>query len=105
MNQKSFKKLRLAEEIKESLSKTIIEEANDESFIGITITGVKLSSDLRKAIILYTYFKGKSETINHKLNKAKGFFRSCLAKKIRTKYIPELEFIWDEYLGTMFDER
>ncbi|MDQ7031748.1 MAG: 30S ribosome-binding factor RbfA [Desulfonauticus sp.] len=101
MHQKSFKQLRMAEAIKEILSLTLVQDVNDELLTQITITGVQLSPDLKKAKIFYTYFKGENQIIAQKLQKAKGFLRTCLAKKIKTKFIPDLEFVWDQYLDTI----
>jgi len=97
MQKKSFKKNRLEEAIKESLAQILITQSNDEAFVAVTITRVTLSKDLRKATVLYTAFAGEQGKLELKLNRAKGFLRTCLAKAIKTKYIPDLEFIWDEY--------
>ncbi|KUJ96643.1 MAG: ribosome-binding factor [Desulfonauticus sp.] len=104
MEKKSYKKEKLAEAIKENLSLILLEESNNELFLALTITGVKLSKDLRKAIILYTHLEGNKENILVSLNKAKGFFRTNLAKRLKTKYIPELIFEWDSFMEQMIYE-
>lgn len=105
MEKTSYKKEKLAEAIRENISRIILEESNNELFLSLTITGVKLSKDLRKATIYYTHLQGEQENISHSLNKAKGFFKANLAKRLKSKYIPDLDFVWDNFLEQMVYDR
>ncbi len=64
----------------------------------ITITEVSTSSDLKYAKVFVSHLGGeteKKETLKA-LMAASGFFRRELAKRLRLRYIPELNFQWDD---------
>ncbi len=63
-----------------------------------TISGVKLSSDLRIAHIYIAVFGDKKrikETLKG-FHQARGFIRKSIAPKLGLKYMPELKFVHDE---------
>ena len=64
----------------------------------IAITEVSTSPDLKFAKIFISYIGNeaeKEETLRV-LSRASGFLRKELAKCIRIRYIPELNFYWDD---------
>ena len=78
----------------------------------VTITGVSASPDLRHAKIFVSRIgseEEKQETLSV-LAAASGFFRNELAKRLRLRHIPELNFQWDDsieqgdYLLQLIDE-
>ncbi|MFI4938042.1 MAG: 30S ribosome-binding factor RbfA [Candidatus Berkiellales bacterium] len=88
---------RVADQIQKELSLMIIQEINDPRVGMITLSGVEVSKDLAHAKIFVSVMAEKSadETIKA-LNKAAGFLRSLLAKKIKMRIIPTLHFIYDD---------
>jgi ribosome-binding factor A len=63
----------------------------------IVVTEVDTSPDLKYAKIYISCISGQQEEekILSVLNSAAGFLRTELAKKVRLRYTPELNFIWD----------
>ncbi len=94
-----LRRIRRVEEVcKEELSKIIHESIKDPRIGFVTITEVKVSSDLRHARV-YVSIMGTEEERRETyagLESAKGYLRTCLGKKIRLRNLPELEFVSDE---------
>lgn len=91
------RKDRVASEIKKAVSQIIGLESGNENLKSITLTDVELSEDLRIAKIYVSSSlsemteKGTLDT----LNKASGFIKRNLAKRVRLKYMPKLIFEYD----------
>ncbi|HUR28552.1 MAG TPA: 30S ribosome-binding factor RbfA [Planctomycetota bacterium] len=66
----------------------------------ITLTGVKLSSDLSIANIRFTVLGGKSERVKaeHMLQSAAGFIQRQVARVLDMRKTPALRFHYDESL-------
>jgi ribosome-binding factor A len=88
----------LAEELKNEISEIIAHEVRDPRLGFVTVTGVKVSPDLRHARILISVFGNKEEqrqTIDA-LADASGFIRRQIGARIKLRYTPELTFAYDE---------
>ncbi len=83
--------------IREELSELIRREVKDPRVGFVTITGVDVSPDLRHATVYISVLGSKKEKENSLriLQKTGRFLRKELAKRIRTKYFPELKFEFD----------
>lgn len=94
----SFRPERLAEAIKKEVSEMLREELKDPRIGFVTITSVEVSKDLRYASIFTSVFGKPSErkATMEVLNKAQGFIRGELGKRIRLRYTPEIIFKLDE---------
>ncbi|MCR4403730.1 MAG: 30S ribosome-binding factor RbfA [Candidatus Acetothermia bacterium] len=90
---------RLQEEIKRTLSEVLEFEARDPRMSFVTVTKVRLSSDLHQATVFLDFLE---EEQGHQLlrlfQEERGFFRSELAKRLDLRYTPELQFREDEEL-------
>jgi len=85
---------RVQEAIHQEISKLLLFDVKDSRIHDVSVTGVKLSDDMSHARI-YVSLYGKEETREETwqaLNKSIGFFRSEIAKRIRLRYTPELQF-------------
>ncbi|WP_442600904.1 30S ribosome-binding factor RbfA [Paenibacillus sp. KN14-4R] len=85
---------RVGEQIKKELSQIIQTNIKDPRVGFITVTGVDVTNDLSQAKV-YISVLGSEETKNaalQVLNKAKGFIRSELGKRIRLRIVPDLVF-------------
>jgi len=94
----SFRPERLAEAIKKEVSELLAEELKDPRIGFVSITSVEVSRDLRYASVYISVF-GEPETRKaslEALQKAHGFIRGELAKRIRMRYTPEITFKLDE---------
>ena len=64
----------------------------------VTITGVKLTKDLREAYIYFTVSSGEKaqKEAMHGFNNASGFIRKSLAGTLGLRFMPKLKFIHDD---------
>jgi len=93
---------RVGELIKEEISDIIQKELKDPRIGFVTITAVDVAPDLRHAVVYITVLgsrKQKEETLKG-LQNSSGFLRTLLAKRIRIKYLPELQFAFDPSIET-----
>jgi ribosome-binding factor A len=64
----------------------------------VTITGVKMSPDLREATVYWTVHGG-ADVRNHTaegLQKARGYLRREISVELKLRVVPDLHFIYDE---------
>lgn len=95
---------RVGDLLKEELSELILREVKDPRIGFVTITGVRVSADLRHArVYVVTHETGeKQERTLEGLQSARGFLRGVLGRRLRLKYIPDLSFSVDETLEQGF---
>lgn len=103
---------RVAGLIQRELSDLIASELGDPRVVGVTITDVKVTKDLRQAEIFASRLDeaaGKpsnGDPDEHEyievLNKASGFLRRQLGKSMSTKVTPTLEFKYDDTIDRGF---
>lgn len=89
---------RLAEQIKEELSLIIGGEVEDPRVGFVTVTGAKLTEDLRTAKV-YVSVLGTEEEVKGSLaalRHASGFIRAQLGAVLRMRHTPELHFVYDD---------
>lgn len=92
---------RVGEQIKKELSVLIQTEMKDPRIGFITVTGVDVTSDLSQAKV-YLSVLGDAEQKENSLKgleKAKGFLRSELGKRVMLRHTPELIFKIDESIA------
>lgn len=96
----SYRAGRLAETIKKEISNILRDEIKDPRIGFVTVTDVEVSLDLRNAKIYFSVLgdKDKRKGTIDVLNKANGFIRSELGRRIRLRFTPELLFKIDESL-------
>jgi len=96
-NLMSYRSKKVASLLQEVVSEIIMHELNDPIFRQlITITEVKIGDDLKKAIIYFRVYKGKTEEVGKALNKAKGYIKKLMGEKITIKFMPDIEFRLDD---------
>ncbi|MFD1177237.1 30S ribosome-binding factor RbfA [Paenibacillus puldeungensis] len=92
---------RVSEQIKKELSVLIQSELKDPRIGFVTVTGVEVTPDLSQAKVYLSVF-GDDEKKNESLKgleKANGFLRTELGKRIRLRHTPELIFKIDESIA------
>ena len=94
----SIKTQRIGNLLLKEISDILQNEVYDEDIKFVTLTSIKVDTDLSLAQIYCTVFdKSKKDKCLHDLNAAKGFIKTELAKrKIEIRKIPDLRFIYDE---------
>lgn len=88
---------RLAETLKEEISQMIREEIKDPRLGFVTVTAVDVVEDLAHAKV-YISVLGSAEEAKESiaiLNRAAGYVRGELGKRIRVRHTPEIVFKYD----------
>lgn len=94
---------KVASLLREAISEIILYELNDPVFKKIiSITGIKIGADLKRAIIFFRVFDNDPKEVESALNRSKGYIKKLLSEKITLKFMPEIEFKIDT---TEEDER
>ncbi len=90
----SHRSEKLAESVKKEMSSLLNQNVRDPRLKMITVTSAEVSGDLRYVKVYISVLGDEAEEKRAltALDKAKGFFRSELSKKIRVRYMPELLF-------------
>jgi ribosome-binding factor A len=99
MDSTGFKRAdRVSDLIKTEMSTILLREIRDPRIRNITITGVKMSDDLRSAKVFFVPLGQEtcSDEILEGLRKASRFLRRELGKKLRLRFVPELKFVYDK---------
>jgi ribosome-binding factor A len=89
---------RIGEQMKKEVSEILRLELKDPGLINLTsVTDVEVSRDLRYAKIFVSIYgnQDEQEKVIKILNKASGFVRSEIGKRIRLRHVPEIEFRLD----------
>jgi ribosome-binding factor A len=89
---------RVAGLIKQETAELLRKEIKDPRLNMATITGVKVSRDLRIAKIYYSISGGESvrKDVAEGFKQARGFLKRELAQRLDLRYMPDLVFFYDE---------
>jgi ribosome-binding factor A len=82
----------------EVISELLRKEIRDPRIGAVTLTGVKVSKDLRHAQIYFSLL-GRQESrkeVLAGLKSATGFIRSKVSKQLNLRFVPTIEFLYDE---------
>ena len=92
---------RIAEEIKKVISTMLISGIKDPRITSmVSVTDVEVTNDLSYAKVFVSFLcKDERNDAGLKtLNRARGFIRSELAKRVKVYKVPELTFVLDKSL-------
>ncbi|RUM36828.1 MAG: 30S ribosome-binding factor RbfA [Desulfobulbus sp.] len=93
---KSTRPERVAEAIQQELSLLLLQKVRDERLSQVTISNVQMSPDLKRAKVFFLVPKGVSSARALKgMERARGFFRSSIARAMNLRYTPDLVFFYD----------
>ena len=92
---------KIADLLKREVSLILNQEVKDPRLQNINITAVKVSDDIGIATVFYTVIgksisKSESDIDKKVLTKLSGMIRSTLAKNIKIRRIPKINFRFDE---------
>lgn len=92
--------VKYAGNIKKAVSSILDLKVKDPEKGFITITSVKVSPDLKIANIYYTVLGGdkQKEKSKNALERSKNFIRNELKPSIKSRWLPELRFFYDDTL-------
>jgi ribosome-binding factor A len=89
--------------LREEIADIIMRRVKDPRLGFVTVTDVSLSEDLKIARVYISVLNSDEKTVSLEiLNSAKGLIRSEVAKRVRSKFIPTLEFWIDESIEQGF---
>ena len=98
---KSFSRRdRVAEQVRRELAELIRSEVKDPRVGMVSITGVEVSADYAHAKVFFSSMAGREhlDSVLTGLQKASGFLRRELGRRITIHSTPQLHFIFDESL-------
>jgi ribosome-binding factor A len=88
---------RVGEEFREILAEEI-PKLKDPRVGFVTVTGVRVTPDLRRAVVFYTVLGEERErrATGAGLRSAAGHLRQVVGREVRLKFLPELSFEEDD---------
>jgi len=96
---------RVADEIQRIMAELILKELGDPRVGMVTVTGVEVTHEFERARIYFTVLgenlsdktqaAKEIETSTKALNNAAGYLRTALARRLKLRTTPQLEFIYD----------
>ena len=91
--------IRVADQLQRQIALLVAREVADPRVGEVTVSGVDLSPDMRHAKVLVTPARGTDGDASvQALNRASGFLRSRLGRRVRMRRLPRLVFEHDRTL-------
>jgi ribosome-binding factor A len=95
---------RVAEQIRGELSEILREEVRDPRLRMLTITRVKVASDMGAATIFYSPLgedpdENRARELEDAMAAVTGFVRRSLSKRVKLRHTPTLRFILDDSIA------
>lgn len=91
---------RVAEAIRQEVSKIVLYELKDPRIAFLTVTNVEASADLKTAKVLISILGDEvsQRTVMRGLEHAKGYIQREIATRLKMRYTPAITFCLDESL-------
>lgn len=88
---------RVSEEVKKEIANILRDEIKDPRIGFVSVTKVEVTGDLRYAKVYVSVLgnENNKEQTMLALNKAKGFIRTEIAKRVKLRITPEIIFTYD----------
>jgi len=89
---------RVGDLLLELISQLLAKEVSDPRIGPVTLTGAEVSKDLRHARMFFGLLRDrekKAEVLSG-LKSATGFIRSKIAKDLKLRFVPTIEFVYDD---------
>lgn len=97
----TLRSTKVGEQMKKELGDIITRKLKDPRVGFVTVTDVEVTGDLSMATVYITVLGDEEQQANtlKGLEKAKGFIRSEIGKRIRLRIVPEIFFAMDESIA------
>ena len=94
--------VRVGDQLLKEIANLLTLKVRDPRVYGVTLTGIRLSDDLRHARIYYSVIGDtvEIERVQSGLDSAKGFIKRELGRRINLRFMPEIIFQHDPTLET-----
>jgi len=92
--------VRVGDLILREMAFILLEKVQDPRTRGVTLTGIHLTNDLKRAKVFYSVL-GEQDRIAESLaglNSAKGFIKKEIGARMELRYVPEILFAHDASL-------
>ncbi len=104
--------VKVGDQIMKEISLLVIEHVKDPRVRGVTITGINLSNDLKRARVFFSLIGDKEDVLKAKkgLDSAKGFIKREIGRNMSLRYVPEIIFVHDpslesgSHMETLFEK-
>ncbi len=98
MSQRRLEKM--SELLRETVAGLLLRKSKDPRLADVNVTRVKVTPDLKKAVVYYSVLGGPEtrETVKTALAKASGFVRAAVGEALALKHTPEIVFEFDRNL-------
>ena len=96
---KTYKRAdRVKHVLQQEISQILQQEMRDPRLSLLTVTNVNLTSDLRDAKVFVSSLDNNLDRkeLLHGLNRAAGYIRGELGRRLTMKYIPQVTFVFDD---------
>lgn len=92
--------IRVGDQILKEIAVLLLNRVRDPRIRSVTITGIRLSDDLKTAKIYYSVMGEKNAVGKAQagLDSAKGFIKRELGLRMSLRYVPEIRFVYDASL-------
>ena len=89
---------RVGDLLLELVAQLFTREVSDPRIGAITLTAAEVTKDLRHAKIYFSILGGseKKTQVASGLKSATGFIRGRVAKDLKLRFVPTIEFVYDE---------
>ena len=88
---------RMAEQLRRELAEIVRDEIKDPRLGFVSFTEVRMSRDLSHAVIYCSVLNSEDQAESIEvLNRAVGFIRKEIARRIRARIVPTIKFVIDD---------
>ena len=89
---------RVGDLILEVISELLRKDIRDPRVQAVTLTGAKVSKDLRHARVYFNLLGGQNDRseVLAGLKSATGFIRARVGKQLKLRFVPAIEFTYDD---------
>lgn len=89
---------RVGDLLLELISQLLTKEVSDPRIGPVTLTGAEVSKDLRHARIYFSLLgdREKKPEVSSGLKSATGFIRAKISKELKLRFVPTIEFVYDD---------
>jgi ribosome-binding factor A len=93
---------RVGEQILKEMAYLLLEKVKDPRVRNVTLTGIRLSNDLKLATVYFSVLGEESQVVRAQagMDSAKGFIKREIGLRLSLRYVPEMRFIHDTSLAT-----
>ncbi|MGH7864711.1 MAG: 30S ribosome-binding factor RbfA [Candidatus Binataceae bacterium] len=88
---------RVAEQVVRELSMLLLRDLKDPRLKGATLTGARVTDDLRHARVFFSHLDGSARAADvvAGFKSAAGFIRHQIGRALGLRYVPDFEFEYD----------